>query len=160
MGSPASRVVANLCMEIIEKSAITASTIPTENLETLCWWQFNFLIIKKHSTSTFHDTLNSIDPKISFAIETENNGQISFLETIVTRKKKTVLSPLMFLPEVYSHRQMLGLKFTPWEEAHKISPWYKKLPNTTTATVAYPYERVLMRGRGWVGRWGGATFDG
>lgn len=96
MGSPASRVAANLCMEIIEKSAITASTIPTENLETLCWWQFNFLIIKKHSTSTFHDTLNSIDPKISFAIETENNGKISFLETLVTRKKKTVLSPLMF----------------------------------------------------------------
>ena len=82
MSSPVSPVVANLCMEIIEESAITASATPPK-----VWKRYvddSFLIIKKHST--FHDTLNSIDPKISFTIETENNGQISFLDTLVSRK--------------------------------------------------------------------------
>ena len=34
---------------------------------------------------SFHDTLNSIDPHISFTIEHENNCQISFLDTLVSR---------------------------------------------------------------------------
>ena len=35
MGSPVSPVVANLCMEIIEETAITASSTPPKNLEAL-----------------------------------------------------------------------------------------------------------------------------
>ena len=89
MGNPVSPVVANLCIEIIEESAITASTTPPK-----VWKRYvddRFVIIKKHSVSTFHDTLNSIDPKISFTIETENNGQISFLDTLVSRKDGVVI---------------------------------------------------------------------
>ena len=47
----------------------------------------SFVIIKKDAVSSFHDTLNSIDPKIAFTIEEENNGLISFLDTLVSRKK-------------------------------------------------------------------------
>ena len=92
MGSPVSPVVANLCMEIIEESAITASATPPK-----VWKRYvddSFVVIKKHSVSTFHDTLNSIDPKISFTIETENNGQISFLDTL--DPERMVYSLLMF----------------------------------------------------------------
>ena len=88
MGSPVSPVVANLCMEVIEESAITASTTPPK-----IWKRYvddSFVIIKKHSVSKFHDTLNAVDPKISFTIETENNGQISFLDTLITRKNGAV----------------------------------------------------------------------
>ena len=35
-------------------------------------------------------TLNAVDPKISFTVETENNGQISFLDTLITRKNEAV----------------------------------------------------------------------
>jgi len=34
----------------------------------------HLVIIKKDSVSAFHDTLNPIDRKISFTIETESNG--------------------------------------------------------------------------------------
>ena len=81
MGSPVSPVVANLCMEIIEESAITASATPPK-----VWKRYvddGLVIIKKHSVSAFHV---SIHPKFSFTIETENNGQISFLDTLVSRK--------------------------------------------------------------------------
>ena len=51
----------------------------------------SFVIIKKDAVSSFHDTLNSIDPKIAFTIEEENNGLISFLDTLVSRKNVLVI---------------------------------------------------------------------
>ena len=88
MGSPVSPVVANLCMEVIEESAIAASTTPPK-----IWKRYvddSFVIIKEHFVSNFHDTLSAVDPKISFTIETEDNGQISFLDTLITRKNGAV----------------------------------------------------------------------
>ena len=88
MGSPASPVVANLCMEVIEDWALSISTVPPK-----IWKRYvdgSFVIIKKDSVSAFHDTLNSIDPKNSFTIETENNSQIAFLDTLVTRKNGVI----------------------------------------------------------------------
>ena len=88
MGSPVSPVVANLCMEVVEESAIAASTTPPK-----VWKRYvddSFVIIKTHSVTKFHDTLNAVDPKISFTIETENSGQISFLDTLITRKNGAV----------------------------------------------------------------------
>ena len=46
----------------------------------------SFVIIKKDAVSSFHDTLNTCDPKISFTIKLENNGQIAFLDTLVSRR--------------------------------------------------------------------------
>ena len=72
MGSPVSPVVANLCMEEIEESAISNSSVPPK--------------IGKDDVSAFHDTLNSIDTNILFTIETECNRKISFLDTLVSRR--------------------------------------------------------------------------
>jgi len=88
MGSPVSAVVANLCMKIIEETAITASSTPPK-----IWKRYindSFVIIKKHSVASFHDTLNSIDPEIAFTIEPENNGQIPFLDTLVSRNNDVI----------------------------------------------------------------------
>ena len=116
MGSPVSPVVANLCMEIIEESAISASATPPK-----VWKRYvddSFIIIKKNSVSTFHDTINSIDPKISFTIETENNGQISFLDTVVSRKDGVVTI------DVYrksTHTDRYLDFYSHHEKKHKIS---------------------------------------
>ena len=90
MGSPVRPVLANLCMEVIEESAIAASTTPPK-----VWKRYvddGFVIIKEHSVSKFHDTLNAVDHKISFTIETENNDQIFFLDTMTTRKMRQLPS--------------------------------------------------------------------
>ena len=84
MGSPVSPVVANLCMEVIEDSALFISTVPPK-----IWKRYvddSFVIRKKDSVSALHDTLNSIDPKISLTVEMENNRQNAFLDTLVIRK--------------------------------------------------------------------------
>ena len=83
-----SPVVANLCMEDIEESAILASTVPPK-----VWKRYvddSFCIIKKDEIPTFHNTLNSMDRHIFFTIEQENNGQIPFLDTLISRKNGTI----------------------------------------------------------------------
>ena len=83
MGSPVSPIVANLCMEEIEELAFNQTDTPPKK-----WFRFVddvFSIIKKHAITNFHNLLNSIDPHINFTIEQEQNGQLSFLDTMVTR---------------------------------------------------------------------------
>ena len=83
MGSPVSPVIANLYMEEIEEHAITNTANPPKE-----WDRFVddvFSIMKKDAVSTFHDKLNSIDPHISFTIEHETDGQIAFLDTLISR---------------------------------------------------------------------------
>ena len=84
MGSPASPVVANVCMEVIENTAIeTTQTKPKT------WKRFmfddSFSIIKKTVITSFLNSLNNIDPNISFTIELELDNKISLLDTLITR---------------------------------------------------------------------------
>ena len=79
MGSPVSRVVANLCMESLEEKAINTTPARPKT-----WKRFvddSFSIIKKNTVPAFHDTLKSIDPNIQFTIERENNDKLTFLDT-------------------------------------------------------------------------------
>ena len=83
MGSPVSPVVANLCMEEIEKTAIDSTPVPPK-----VWKRYvddSFCVIKRNAVSSFHDSLNSVDQHISFTIEHESNGKLPFLDTLITR---------------------------------------------------------------------------
>ena len=105
MGSPVSPVVANLYMEVyvIDDSALSISTVPPK-----IWRRYvddNFVIIKKDRVSAFHDTVNSIDPKISFTIETNNNCQIAFSDTPVTRKNR-IITIDVFRKPIYTDRYL------------------------------------------------------
>ena len=50
----------------------------------------SFCIIKRNAVNSFHTTLNSIDPHISFTIEEESDLHIAFLGTLVSRKDYTI----------------------------------------------------------------------
>ena len=71
-------------MEVIEELAISTSSVPPK-----VWKRYmddSFVIIKKDAVTSFHNTLNASDPKVSFTIELENNGQIAFLDTFISRR--------------------------------------------------------------------------
>ena len=82
MSSPVSAIVANLCMEVIEEQAIQSDTTPPKT-----WKRFvdgSFAIINKNAITSFHDTLNSIDPHIKFTIKHEKDEQIAFLDMLIS----------------------------------------------------------------------------
>jgi hypothetical protein len=90
MGSPVSPVVANLCMEEIEELAHSQSTSPPKK-----WFRFVddiFSIIKKHALNNFFNLLNSIDTHIKFTFEHESDGELSFLDVLVTRNNGSLLT--------------------------------------------------------------------
>jgi len=75
-------------MEEIEESAINASPVTSK-----IWRRYvddSFCIIEKNGVTAFHDTLNSIDTNISFTIEHECNGKISFLDILVSRNNGAI----------------------------------------------------------------------
>ena len=47
---------------------------------------------------TFHDELNKIDQHITFTIEHEQDGQIPFLDTLVSRNDGTVTTKVYRKP--------------------------------------------------------------
>lgn len=49
-----------------------------------------FAITKKKAVSTFHEILNSIDPHIPFTIKHEQNGQIAYLNTLISNLIGTI----------------------------------------------------------------------
>ena len=73
-----------------------------------------FSIIKKHAITNFHNLLNSIDPHINFTIEQEQNGQLSFLDTIVTRNNGSLIVNVYRKP---THTD----RYLDYSSQHKIS---------------------------------------
>ncbi|KAL9974354.1 hypothetical protein ACROYT_G011378 [Oculina patagonica] len=78
----------------MEPSPGYATAINTSTIAPRIWKRYvddSFVIIKKDAVPSSHGTLNSIDSKIAFTIEEENNGQISFLDTLVSRKNGVIV---------------------------------------------------------------------
>lgn len=131
MGSPVSPVVANLCMEAIEEVAINLSEVQPK-----VWKRYvddSFCIIKRNAVNSFHTTLNSIDPHISFTIEEESDQQIAFLDTLVSRKNNMITIDV-FRKATHTDRYLDY--FSHHDKSHKISTAETlihraiKLPNT------------------------------
>ena len=84
MGSPVSAVIANLYVEIFEEQEIkTAPCTPK------IWKRYvddTFTILDRDKVDDFLQHLNSQQPSIRFAMETENNSKIAFLDTSVCRE--------------------------------------------------------------------------
>ena len=104
MSSPVSPVVSNLCMEAIEEVDINTSEVQSEVCKR--YVDDSFCIIKRNAVNSFHTTLNSTDPHISFTIEEESDQQIAFLDTLVSRKDNTITIDVYCKPVDQTLRNM------------------------------------------------------
>ena len=100
MGSPVSVVVANLVMEDVETRAIETFAHPPR------LWLFyvddTFVIIEKKFLNVFFDHINNLEPSIKFTMETENDDQLPFLDTLIQRSKNGELSSSIFLKPTHT----------------------------------------------------------
>ena len=89
MGSPLSPILANLCMEFIEKNYI--QSLPDE-IKPKFWVRYVddiFIIFQQNETAfnSFLTSINNILPTIKFTVEYENNNQLPFLDVLVLHEK-------------------------------------------------------------------------
>ena len=84
MGSPVSVVVAYVVMEDIEQKALSTFHTPP------CFWKRyvddTCTILLGDLVDSFHSYLNSIDNDIQFMVEKESDGQLPFLDILLTRE--------------------------------------------------------------------------
>ena len=67
---------------------IENTAIETTQTKPKTWKRFvdgSFSIVKKTAITSFLNSLNNIDPNISFTIELEQDNKISFLDTLITQ---------------------------------------------------------------------------
>ena len=85
MGSPLSPIIANLCMEFLERDYILS--LPTD-IKPLFWVRYvdDIFIIYQHDDDTlnqFLHTVNNFLPTIKFTVEREQDGKLPFLDVMV-----------------------------------------------------------------------------
>ena len=86
MGSCISPIIASLCMEHVEHTAITTFHTPPS-----VWLRYvddTFCILNKDHINDFHSHLNSICSHIHFTIEKEHNFSPPFLDVQVKRNSR------------------------------------------------------------------------
>ena len=94
MGSPASAVFANLCMEEFEKRAIATATYKPK-----IWKRFvddTFTVLGKDYVDGFLQHLNSQQPTIRFTMQIEKDNTIPFPDTSVSRDSNGLLTTTVY----------------------------------------------------------------
>ena len=90
MGSPVSVTMGYLVMEDIEERALG-----TYHTEIPVWKRYvddTFVVIQEDLIEEFHSHLNSVEKTIQFTKELENEGRLSFLDVVVSRKENGAIT--------------------------------------------------------------------
>ena len=139
MGSPVSVTVANLVMEDVEQRALTSCTI-----QPPFWKRYvddTLTALPQEQIQLFHDKLNSIEPTIQFTIETEVEGTLPFLDTMVTHHVDGSLTTSVFRKKTHTDRYLDFNSHHPL--VHKIAVAARSSPEQTGS--AYPCLTGMLR---------------
>lgn len=90
MGSPLSGVIADLVMEKLENDVL-------KKLDFRYIFYFRYvddiiICIHKNNVNKLLNTFNGYNENLQFTIEIENNGQISFLDTLLIRENDSIIT--------------------------------------------------------------------
>ena len=110
MGSPVSVIVAEIVMQNIEQQALTTYTN-----ELPFWYRYvddTITAVPDDDIDDFHKHLNKQDPNIQFTKETEQNGQLPFLDCLVTRDNDK-LSTTVYRKPTHTDRLLDETSYNP-----------------------------------------------
>ena len=121
MGSPVSPILANFFMEWLEQQAIATAPI---DCKPKLWKRYvdDILeIIKSGKVEALTDHLNGIDKtnSIKFTHEPENNGQIPFLDTLITRREDGSIKLLVYRKATHTDQYLSFQSHHPLQ--HKLA---------------------------------------
>ena len=124
MGSLVSSIKANWYMEHLEREALWSDPMPPRH-----WFKYvddTFVIQQQANKQVILDHINSIDPAIQFTIKgNQDNGAISFLDTLVTPKADYSLSITVY------HKPIHTDQYLKWDSNHNLSAKYSVIGTFT-----------------------------
>lgn len=89
MGSPLSAVMVCLNMEMLEKECFSV-ILPNDTI----WLRYvdDVLVLTPSNTdtNTLLNNLNSVNDKIQFTVEEENDGQLPYLDTVIIKSVSNI----------------------------------------------------------------------
>ena len=101
------RATAEIYMQTTETTALTTTSHPPKV------WERHvddvFSIIRKSNLHDFFQQINSLHPKTKFTMETEQNSQIPFLDTLIQRNSDNNISVRVYRKPTHTDQY---LKFT------------------------------------------------
>ena len=107
MGGPPSSIAAEIYMQATETTALTTSSHPPKV------WERHvddvFSIIRNSNLDDFFQHINSLHPKTKFTMETEQNSQLPFLDTLIQRNSNNTISVRVYRKPTHTDQY---LKFT------------------------------------------------
>ena len=104
MGSPVSVTVANMVMEHVEEEALSTFAVKPK-----FWKRYvddTFTALPEDVVDSFHQHLNSVEPSIQFTVERESNGQLPFLDLLVTRDTDGSISTCVYRKPTHSDQYL------------------------------------------------------
>ena len=94
MGSPVSTLVANLYMEWFQQYALR--TFPSSPLFWDRYVDDTYVVIEEEQVDAFTTHINNISPSIKFTMESEENGKLPMLDTMIHRTDNGKLKVTIF----------------------------------------------------------------
>ena len=107
MGGPPSSIVAEIYKQATETTALTTTSHPPKVWER--YVDDVFSIIRKSNLHDFFQYINSLHLKTKFTMETEENSQLPFLDTLIQRNRDNTISVRVYRKPTDTHQY---LKFT------------------------------------------------
>ena len=124
MGSLVSPIIANLYMGHFEREALQSASNPLRY-----WYRFvddTWVIQQSVHKQGFLEHINSIDPAIKFTVEgSQGNGDIHFLNTLVTPEADTSISIKVYSKPTYTDQ------YLQWDSHHNLSVQYSVIGTLT-----------------------------
>ncbi|XP_072037303.1 uncharacterized protein [Amphiura filiformis] len=108
MGSPVSPIAVNMFMEWLENQAIHTAPLDCRQRMWKRYVDDILEIVKEGTTDSLTEHLNKVDPtaSIKFTYETEKDGQIPFLDTLIIRKPDNTVKLLVYRKQTHTDQYL------------------------------------------------------
>ncbi|XP_066289701.1 uncharacterized protein [Branchiostoma lanceolatum] len=142
MGSPVSPVLANLFMEWLEQQAIATAPV---NCTPKLWKRYVddvLELLKRGAEQQLTDHLNTIDStgNIKFTHETEENGTMPFLDTLLVKKEDGTVKLLIYRKKTHTDQY---LNFNSHHPLHQKLGVIRTLMDRCKSVVTEETDRQL-----------------
>ena len=104
MGGPTSAIVSEICMQLLETTAITTADHPPKV------WERHvddvFSIVRKAYLQELLGHINNLRPQTQFTKEEENNSTLPFLDTFVQRNYDKTISVKIYRKPAHTNQYL------------------------------------------------------